>query len=77
MAEEKSEAMMALAEASTSTNSLLTQGAPGNWWLRHINEFAQLSGDLRVIQTRTEAGFMKPVTEGENFKTVHDEENNL
>ena len=65
--------MMALAEASTSTNSLLTQGAPGNWWPRHIYGFAQFSGDFRVIQARTEAGFMKPVTEGEYFKTVHDE----
>ena len=36
VAEDNSEAMMALAGASTSAKSLLTQeGAPGNLWQRH------------------------------------------
>ena len=74
VAVDNSEAMMALAEASTSTKSLLTQeGAPGNLWQRHRNEFAKLSQYFSVIRACTKAGFMKPVTEGQYFMTIRDE----
>ena len=66
---------MAATNVSTSTNSLLTDDkAQGNLLREHKRKFASLPDDIRVIQTCTDAGFMKPVSDGQYFVTFHDEE---
>ena len=75
VAKDKSEAMMAPADVSTSTNSPLTdQQAQGDLGRAHRCKFANLLVNIRIIRTCSDAGFMKAVSMGPCFMTVHTEE---
>ena len=75
VAKDKSEAMMAPADVSTSTNSPLTdQQAQGDVVRAHRCKFANLPVDIRIIRTCSDAGFMKAVSIRAYIVTVHTEE---
>ena len=58
-----------------STNSLLADSSEqGNLLQQYRRTFWKLPDDIQVIKTCTDAGFMKTVSEGQYFVTIHDVE---